>query len=58
MELVLFEEPIQKYIEDPLSEAIIQNQFKPDSVIEIYLDDDSLHYFCIGESVTSGAKPG
>jgi ATP-dependent Clp protease ATP-binding subunit ClpC len=49
---------IQKYIEDPLSEAIIQNQIKPDSVLEIYVDDDSLHYFCVDESTTSGAKLG
>ena len=49
---------IQKYIEDPLSEAIIQNQIKPDSVLEIYVDNDSLHYFCVGDSTTSGAKLG
>ena len=35
---------IQKYIEDPLSEAIIQNRILPDSAIEIYLNDDSLYY--------------
>jgi ATP-dependent Clp protease ATP-binding subunit ClpC len=35
---------IQKYIEDPLSEAIIQNRIKPDSAIEIYLYEDSLYY--------------
>jgi ATP-dependent Clp protease ATP-binding subunit ClpC len=35
---------IQKYIEDPLSEAIIQNRIKPDSTIEIFLEEDSLYY--------------
>jgi ATP-dependent Clp protease ATP-binding subunit ClpC len=49
---------IQKYIEDPLSEAIIQNQIKPDSALEIYVDSDNLHYFCVGESITSGVKLG
>jgi ATP-dependent Clp protease ATP-binding subunit ClpC len=49
---------IQKYIEDPLSEAIIQNQIRPDSALEIYVDNDNLHYFCVGESITSGVKLG
>jgi ATP-dependent Clp protease ATP-binding subunit ClpC len=49
---------IQKYIEDPLSEAIIRNRIKPDSIIEIYLNEDSLYYLPSGESVTAGARLG
>jgi len=45
---------IQKYIEDPLSEAIIQNLIKPDSAIEIYLNEDSLYYLHSGEPSTAG----
>ena len=47
---------IQKYIEDPLSEALIKSQFKPDTFLEIYLDGDSLYYIPAGENVESGAR--
>jgi ATP-dependent Clp protease ATP-binding subunit ClpC len=49
---------IQRYIEDPLSEAIIQNRIKEDSVLEIYLKDDALYYICSGEPMSSGGKLG
>ena len=49
---------IQKYIEDPLSEAIIQNRILPDSRIEIYLHDDSLFYIPGGDQSASGVKLG
>ncbi len=49
---------IQKYIEDPLSEAIIQNRILPDSRIEIYLHDDSLFYIPSGDQNASGVKLG
>jgi ATP-dependent Clp protease ATP-binding subunit ClpC len=49
---------IQKYIEDPLSEAIIQNRILPDSRIEIYLRDDSLFYILEGDQSASGSKLG
>jgi ATP-dependent Clp protease ATP-binding subunit ClpC len=47
---------IQKYIEDPLSEAFIKNRFKPDTLLEIYLDGDSLYYQPAGEAAESGVK--
>ncbi len=47
---------IQKYIEDPLSEGIIQNRVKHDSTLEIYLEDDALYYVYSGESVESSVK--
>ncbi len=47
---------IQKYIEDPLSEGIIQNRIKPNSTLEIYLKDDVLHYVYSGETQEAGTK--
>jgi len=49
---------IQKHIEDPLSEAIIQNRFPLDSTIEIYVYDDKLYYVPQGEPTESGVKLG
>jgi ATP-dependent Clp protease ATP-binding subunit ClpC len=39
---------LQKYVEDPLSEAIIQKRFTAGSVVEIYLDGDGLQYRLAG----------
>ena len=49
---------IQKYIEDPLSEAIIQNRIKPDSVIEVYLEHGDLFYIHSGEPMAAGERLG
>jgi ATP-dependent Clp protease ATP-binding subunit ClpC len=49
---------IQRYIEDPLSEAIIQNQIQPDSSLEIYLKDNALYYVRKGEDPDSGKRLG
>ncbi len=49
---------IQKYIEDPLSEALIRNRIRPDTALEIYVKEDSLFYVRRGEPETSGAKLG
>jgi ATP-dependent Clp protease ATP-binding subunit ClpC len=49
---------IQRYVEDPLSEGIIQNRIKPDATLEIYLKDDDLHYVHLGEPIISGEKLG
>jgi len=35
---------LQKYVEDPLSEALISGRFSETSVIEVYLDGDALGY--------------
>ncbi len=35
---------IQRYIEDPLSEALIQNRLKPDSTVELYLEADNIAF--------------
>ena len=39
---------LQKYVEDPLSEALIQGQLRDVSMIEMFLDGDDLNYRPIG----------
>jgi ATP-dependent Clp protease ATP-binding subunit ClpC len=39
---------LQKYVEDPLSEALIQGQLIDASLIEVFLDGDDLNYRPIG----------
>jgi len=47
---------IQKYIEDPLSERIIQNRVQADSILEICVHNDALHFMRSGDSPDSGPK--
>jgi ATP-dependent Clp protease ATP-binding subunit ClpC len=47
---------LQKYIEDPLSEAIIQNKVTPGSGIEVFLRDDALYYINAGASPDTALK--
>jgi len=47
---------IQKYIEDPLSESIIQSRIKPGSVLEIFLKDETLYYTHAGKAKDSGVQ--
>jgi ATP-dependent Clp protease ATP-binding subunit ClpC len=47
---------IQRYIEDPLSEALIQSRFEPDAVLDIFLQSDSLYYVPAGAAAESGVK--
>jgi ATP-dependent Clp protease ATP-binding subunit ClpC len=35
---------LQKYVEDPLSEALIQGQLGPATLVEVYLDGESLNF--------------
>ncbi len=39
---------LQKYVEDPLSEALIQGQLVGASLIEVFLDGDDLNYRPVG----------
>ncbi|MEP6568916.1 MAG: ATP-dependent Clp protease ATP-binding subunit [Acidobacteriota bacterium] len=39
---------LQKYVEDPLSEALIQGQLSDVSLIEMFLDGDDLNYRPVG----------
>ena len=41
---------IQKYIEDPLSESIIQNRIKEGASLGIFLKDGALHCTVVGET--------
>jgi ATP-dependent Clp protease ATP-binding subunit ClpC len=43
---------LQRYVEDPLSEALIQGQFGETDRVEVYLDGDQLQYRTLG--VTEG----
>jgi ATP-dependent Clp protease ATP-binding subunit ClpC len=46
---------LQKYIEDPLSEALIQGMFEQrPTFIEVYLENDQLFYRPVGEEKTEG----
>ncbi len=45
---------IQKYVEDPISELIIQGKLKEKETLDIYLEDDSLRYLS-EESKSEGA---
>jgi ATP-dependent Clp protease ATP-binding subunit ClpC len=47
---------IQRYIEDPLSEALIQGRFGPDTTLEIYLQQDRLFYSPTGAGTESGVE--
>jgi ATP-dependent Clp protease ATP-binding subunit ClpC len=47
---------IQKYIEDPLSEALISHRIRSGATIEIFTKNDSLHYRHQGDSGGSGIK--
>jgi ATP-dependent Clp protease ATP-binding subunit ClpA len=44
---------IQKYIEDPFAEAIMQNRVPSGSDFEIYLEGDVLFYIRRGEAAAS-----
>jgi ATP-dependent Clp protease ATP-binding subunit ClpC len=47
---------LQKFIEDPLSEALIQGNIKTrPAFIEVYLDNNSLFYRMVGEESKDGA---
>ncbi len=47
---------IQRYIEDPLSEALIKNQFKPETLLKIYLHGNSLYCLPVGDTAEIGVK--
>jgi ATP-dependent Clp protease ATP-binding subunit ClpC len=46
---------LQKYVEDPLSEALIQGQLGDASLIEVFLDGDDLNYRPVGVEVPDDA---
>src|SRR5712691_10202786 len=46
---------LQKYVEDPLSEALIQGHLGDASLIEVFLDGDDLNYRPVGVEVPDDA---
>ena len=47
---------LQKYIEDPLSEALIQGSLPRPSELEVYLGDTGIFYRVIGAPETESAE--
>lgn len=46
---------LQKYVEDPLSEALIQGHLSEITMVEVFLDGDELNYRPTGETVGADA---
>jgi len=46
---------LQKYVEDPLSEALIQGHLHEASLIEVFLDGDDLNYRPVGVETADDA---
>jgi len=46
---------LQKYVEDPLSESLIQGHLNDASLIEVFLDGDELNYRPLGVEVSDDA---
>jgi ATP-dependent Clp protease ATP-binding subunit ClpC len=46
---------LQKYVEDPLSEALIQGQLEGATLIELYLDGQELNFRTVGVETADDA---
>jgi ATP-dependent Clp protease ATP-binding subunit ClpC len=44
---------LQKYIEDPLSEALIQGEIQPPAVLEVVVENESLYYRPVNDKLVS-----
>jgi len=44
---------LQKYVEDPLSEALIQGGIQPPAVLEMVVDGDGLHYRVVNDKLVA-----
>jgi ATP-dependent Clp protease ATP-binding subunit ClpC len=47
---------LQKYVEDPLSEALIQGEIHPPAVLEVTVENEALHYRPVNDKLV-GATP-
>jgi hypothetical protein len=47
---------LQKYVEDPLSEALIQGEIQPPSVLEVVVENEGLGYRSVNDKLV-GATP-
>jgi ATP-dependent Clp protease ATP-binding subunit ClpC len=44
---------LQKYVEDPLSEALIQGEVQPPSVLEVIVENDALYYRSVSDKLVA-----
>ncbi len=44
---------LQKYIEDPLSEALIQGEIQPPAVLEVVVENESLYYRPVNDKLVA-----
>ncbi len=42
---------LQKYLEDPLSEALIQGGIQPPAVLEVVVENEVLHYRTVSDKL-------
>jgi ATP-dependent Clp protease ATP-binding subunit ClpC len=42
---------LQKYLEDPLSEALIQGEIQPPTVLEVIVENEALHYRSVNDKL-------
>jgi ATP-dependent Clp protease ATP-binding subunit ClpC len=47
---------LQKYVEDPLSEALIQGEIHPPAVLEVIVENEALYYRSVNDKLV-GATP-
>ena len=47
---------LQKYLEDPLSEALIQGEIQPPAVLEVIVENEALYYRSVNDKLV-GATP-
>jgi ATP-dependent Clp protease ATP-binding subunit ClpC len=47
---------LQKYVEDPLSEALIQGEIHPPAVLEVIVENEALYYRSVNDKLV-GASP-
>jgi ATP-dependent Clp protease ATP-binding subunit ClpC len=47
---------LQKYVEDPLSEALIQGEIHPPAVLEVIVENEGLYYRSVNDKLV-GATP-
>jgi ATP-dependent Clp protease ATP-binding subunit ClpC len=44
---------LQRYLEDPLSEALIQGEIQPPAVLEVILENEVLHYRSVNDKLVT-----
>ena len=46
---------LQKYVEDPLSEALIQGDIMPPTALEVIVENEVLYYRAVGDKLVTAA---